>query len=889
MKYTLIFGLLCLIVYSLHIYYGKSFVYSTEGLNGDGLIQNYLSLAYLGNWLRSIWNNFFVTHSFSIPEFDLSIGLGADIITTLNFYILGDPLNLLSFFVPIRYTEILYHVLVIVRLYLAGIAFYVYCLYHSYESRQILPGVLIYVFSFYTISISVLHPHFLNPLISFPLILLGIDKILKEKKPFLFILSCALSAICNFYLFYMMTILMFIYGILRYVQYHRANFRFLAMICEAGKFTGYYIVAIMVAAPIFLPSAAAILGSKRTGIKDTPFLYEMIYYLKLPIAFMNADAGHYSALGYGAVGALAIFLLFRTKRKEKAGFKIAFLAGTVFLLFPFFGHVLNGFGYAVNRWVWAYCFTVSLIVVEMFYEIVKLPTGYLWVVSGATILFLIPSFLYRIGADRLKLAGAFAVLIIFLFVLSAVIALCRHSKKGTGGAYLLVIAVNIFLSMFSFYSPLSGNYVNEHGDFGNAFADLTGGPLSISGGAEDLEKVRIDTSNLYFGGVRANSAMIHDVNSVAFYYSTVNKYVNTFSRENRISTNWEHKYIDLDARAILSALLGVKYNIVRTGEEAFLPYGYDTKVREADGYAMYETENSLPMAFLYDAVIGEEESSKLSLTQKWQAMLQAAVISQDGVSDCESLMISADSLQFNDTISDYIIEEMNGPVPSSPEYSIHVPQGGAFLTIKTNSAQMSERYFSFDNLWYEGGNTGSITITDGTSSKHFIVSSKADQQYANIHNFLCNFGYSQCHGESYRIVFNEPGIYTFDSLQIFNQPMENLKEQVTALKEAAVAYTFGEDSISVQANASKASLLYIAIPFSEGWKAFVDGKPAKIIKTNGFGMGLLLPQGDHEIAFIYHTPFMRPGIVMMILGLICLVFLILRPKPGIRYKHTAPE
>ena len=102
----------------------------------------------------------------------------------------------------------------------------------------------------------------------------------------------------------------------------------------------------------------------------------MIYYLKLPIAFMNADAGHYSALGYGAVGALAIFLLFRTKRKEKAGFKIAFLAGTVFLLFPFFGHVLNGFGYAVNRWVWAYCFTVSLIVVEMFYEIVKLPRNH---------------------------------------------------------------------------------------------------------------------------------------------------------------------------------------------------------------------------------------------------------------------------------------------------------------------------------------------------------------------------------------------------------------------------------------------------------------------------------------------------------------------------------
>ena len=176
-KYTLVFISVCLVVFSLQIYYGKSFVYTGQGLDGDGLVQHYNALAYYGEWLRSILKNIFIDHSFSIPEFDLSIGLGGDIVSTLNYYTIGDPLNVLSVFVPARHTEFLFNTLVVVRLYLAGIAFFLYCRYHSYESSQILPGAIIYVFSFYSIVISVLHPNFLNPLIYFPLILLGIDKI----------------------------------------------------------------------------------------------------------------------------------------------------------------------------------------------------------------------------------------------------------------------------------------------------------------------------------------------------------------------------------------------------------------------------------------------------------------------------------------------------------------------------------------------------------------------------------------------------------------------------------------------------------------------------------------------------------------------------------------
>ena len=43
---------------------------------------------------------------------DMNIGYGSDILTTLHYYVIGDPLTLLSVFVPADKTEVLYEVLI---------------------------------------------------------------------------------------------------------------------------------------------------------------------------------------------------------------------------------------------------------------------------------------------------------------------------------------------------------------------------------------------------------------------------------------------------------------------------------------------------------------------------------------------------------------------------------------------------------------------------------------------------------------------------------------------------------------------------------------------------------------------------------------------------------
>ena len=79
---------------------GKSFI-----RGGDGLGQHYVALEYWGKYLRRIVKGILLEHRLNIPQWDLHIGYGADILTTLHYYVIGDPLNLLAVFVPAAYME----------------------------------------------------------------------------------------------------------------------------------------------------------------------------------------------------------------------------------------------------------------------------------------------------------------------------------------------------------------------------------------------------------------------------------------------------------------------------------------------------------------------------------------------------------------------------------------------------------------------------------------------------------------------------------------------------------------------------------------------------------------------------------------------------------------
>ena len=125
-------GIWCYCADSLYALFlnGKSLIWSH-----DGVPQHLNSLAYYGDYLREILHRLFIEHKLEIPMWDMHIGYGSDILTTLHYYVIGDPLTLLSVFVPAEKTEYLYAFLIFLRIYLAGIAFSRYCFITKIPNR----------------------------------------------------------------------------------------------------------------------------------------------------------------------------------------------------------------------------------------------------------------------------------------------------------------------------------------------------------------------------------------------------------------------------------------------------------------------------------------------------------------------------------------------------------------------------------------------------------------------------------------------------------------------------------------------------------------------------------------------------------------------------------
>ena len=198
MTYSVLFIVLAFCCFSWFIVSGKSLIWQIDGWN-----QHFKALVYYAQYLRRIIRTLLFEHQLVIPEWDFNIGEGGDILTALHYYVIGDPIAMLSVFVPTRVMHYFFSASCVLRLYLSGIAFSMLCFGTGLRDRYgIMAGALTYSFCMWGLTNAARHPYFLNPMIYFPLIILGIEKIIK-KKPYLFIIMVTISAVSNFYFFYM--------------------------------------------------------------------------------------------------------------------------------------------------------------------------------------------------------------------------------------------------------------------------------------------------------------------------------------------------------------------------------------------------------------------------------------------------------------------------------------------------------------------------------------------------------------------------------------------------------------------------------------------------------------------------------------------------------------
>lgn len=841
----------------------------------DGVYQHFNSLVYYGKYLRGILRNLWENHVLSVPLWDMSIGYGSDILTTLNYYVFGDPLALTSVFVPAKYTEYLYGFLTILRLYLAGAFFLGYCRYHQNEARASVLGALTYAFSGFAIYVFARHPFFMNPMMYFPLLLIGIDRIFDRKKPWLFIGITALMAVSNFYFFYMACILMFLYAVVSYVK-RFGRIRAKELAGWFFKFVGYFLIGTCIAAVTLLPSAMYVLETGRMSAENQiPLIYELPLYASylgdlLRVAYATERAQNYTVLGMAPLVVIALMVLF-ARRKRLTHLKVGFLMLTAILLTPFLGHIMNGFSYAANRWMWGYIMLLSYILVRIYPELFHLERKEkrrLLVLGLLYLAVALPVMCLEAVLDPAvnpPVARFLALLMLALLGASVLLSERPRIKRALPVFFYVMTLAGLILNVWDLYSPDgSAGYLGRFRAQGQPYAMLTDKSefYPVKELADDSGFYRYDQYGVV---AHENTAMQNRLHSTDYYFSVSNGAVSRFFADLCAAARWDHMYDNLDGRTMLDRLAAVKYFVVKKGGKAYLPYSYDEKVGGSKKYKVFKSDETLPFGYTYKYAVSREVFDSMPVERKQQTLMQGAVTEQSSLPQAE--------LSFCETRPDLTFAPDEHITIDGNRFV--VSEGGAKLTLSFEGQPDSETYLVMKNLQFEGAEKYIVMVASmGDVSKKIYVYTKRHNFYRGYDDYLCNLGFS---GQPQEITLQFPaaGTYTLDEFYVVSQPVVQVDAQTAALREDVLENVeFSDNRISGTISLDEPKMLVLAMAYSKGWTALVDGKEQEIRQVNDMYPGLELSAGDHTVELRYRTPYLREGLLISALGLValCLLF-----------------
>ena len=199
--------------------------------------------------------------------------------------------------------------------------------------------------------------------------------------------------------------------------------------------------------------------------------------------------------------------------RDSTALKAGFLLLNVFLLVPFAGHVLNGFSYVSNRWIWAYGMLIAYIFVKIYPELFRLDIRekrrvfvLLLIYCGAA-LFSEAARTQRNMSAMLLLVFSTAVILLYGSIFVRKRNLCLMMSG--------LLTVGIFFNIYYQYS-MEKDYLSEFADRGKAMETLESGTDLAVLDSEDTSVYRYDQLDALSC---ENSSMHMGTNSTSYYFS----------------------------------------------------------------------------------------------------------------------------------------------------------------------------------------------------------------------------------------------------------------------------------------------------------------------------------------------------------------------------------
>ncbi|MCR5371717.1 MAG: YfhO family protein, partial [Clostridium sp.] len=609
----------------------------------------------------------------------------------------------------------------------------------------VMAGALIYIFNGFTMA-GMRHHYFLNPFVFFPLLLIGCELYFRKKKPWLFLLMVFVTAVSNFYFFYMMVIMTVLYAVWRSVRIHGLR-HFGAVILDGISFVWYGLIGTLLSSFIFLPIVLRFLQDPRTAdTKQIPLFWPLWYYQNFIDCFLSNGTSALSAswtyMGFGAVALLCVLFIF-VQRKKHFDLKAAFVGLTLLLMTPAAAYVMNGFSYPANRWMWAYALLVGTMTATAIPELAE--AGWKKLMAGLILFTVIVSVCvcWKYTFSRASAQSVILGLLAMAGVLIERLALAENERErllsgnagnsaaesaaesadlnssrkkiSAGVQAFVVLCAMLSIASAAYYDFAPGRsakvleYLSRAQIETNtardskAAAELIDGQL-LKAEADENGKVPFYRYTTY--NPENNTSLLYGVSNTQYYWSLSDPSVSQFLNETGQLNRLIHLYDTLDDRTFLNEIAGIRYFL--GNDEEGLPYGYEKKAglaynnndvwpdnKDLERYSceVYENKYALPIGFTTNRWISRQDYDKMDIPERQQALMQGILLEKDpGVEFTQMKPAAAETagaaagnnLVFTDTTVPVQIEYEGAlvPVESGKKITVECTKVDSVLTVR---------------------------------------------------------------------------------------------------------------------------------------------------------------------------------------------------------------
>lgn len=890
--YTLLFIILAFLAFFWFIVFGRTLIYSD-----DAYFQHYSFLVKLRRFVSDI------VHGNGVSLWSWDTGYGSDVIGNFAF-VFCDPFAYIAAAFKPKYIDIGYTISVILRLYAAGVTMITFLRYRRKTGFQSLLGGIAYAFSSWAIISCRRHAFFLNPLILFPLLILGVDRIDKEKKPFIFVLTVFLSLITSFYFSYMSALLVIVYIVIKYFFESENRKSFKDFTKRFFSFVFYAIIAVMISAPILVPVFYSLINANRSsGVDLNAFLKLKEVFKYIPSYISNTDInGNYSytSLTMICIAMVPAMIIDFKKGLNRFPTLMAFLC-VIMAAFPFFGSVFNAMSYSVGRWCYMLAFfliwaSVSALDFEKFKD-AEYKKSYKIVFSVMLLIFSVFLVLAKIILNVFPDKNLYSALINIIFLMIFVCVICSSEKNQKLSKTTLILAftvVNLGLVYLIDLAPNFSDELSKYNVVGNTYKQYTGSAQRVGKQIEDDDFYRIDqvenstpTGYAIYTHTPSNEAIFFGTRSVYSYISTLDNRIFDYHKALCNSAGYYRRvcFCSNDNRSRMNFLQGVKYFIGNNKDKNLMisQYsGYGFKNYETiDGIDVLRNRYKASLGYVFNNKINESDFIKYDYLDREQIMMQACVVPDNNKTSVPE--ISKSDIDLDSHSIDYKIVSENGLRLSNGK--IKVTSEHSRLTISTGEIKNSEVYVVFKNLkkkplpykeykesvlsnrknldiesykfdvekisYYPHGNFN-IYLNKPGITKRLINADGDNQGFVDVKDYIANLGYYKSTNGNITIDFKDIGDYTYDSIEVVAVSQKNFNDQAKTLeKNRLKVSTLNDNYIKGKVNAENDGMLYLSIPYTKGWKVYIDGKEQETYIADIAFTGVDIDKGEHTVELKY--------------------------------------